>query len=96
MHSKNYKRTNKNKGTKEKMNKSGIITTHGFTLNLFLSTFFIILIYVNKKKVWKVVESWLQNVIFLYNKVILHQLRAKDLWLLEKFYKPPLLRFIYQ
>ena len=35
MHSKNYKRTNKNKGTKEKMNKSGIITTHGFTLNLF-------------------------------------------------------------
>ena len=71
------------------MNKSGIITTHGFTLNLFCRLFHNIDLCKQKsKKVKNQAETQLINVIFLYNKVILHQLRAKDLWLLEKFYKP--------
>ena len=63
------------------MNKSGIITTHGLTLNL-LTSFFMILICVNKKG-WKRKKE--RSCTLVKYKIrfsitrLLHQIRAKDL-----------------
>ena len=63
------------------MNKSGIITTHGLTLNL-LTSFFMILICVNKKG-WKRKKE--RSCTLVKYKIrfsitwLLHQVRAKDL-----------------
>ena len=64
------------------MNKSGIITTHGLTLNL-LTSFFMILICVNKKRLkkekYKIRFFYLTKIIRLPITRLLHQIRAKDL-----------------
>ena len=65
------------------MNKSGIITTHGLTLNL-LTSFFMILICVNKKG-WKRKSKKERSFTLVKYEIrfsitrLLHQVRAKDL-----------------